>query len=165
MTKHFLVDVDGERIPIIQSEKQLWLSGHKINSSLVELRPGVYSLLLNGASHLIHIGNEPDHSLTINGKMVRAQILSERSELILLHGRKTQVHKTTNALRALMPGAIMKIMIQEGEPVTEHQGLIILEAMKMENELRSPCTGKVIKIHVKEGETVTPDTLLIEFAP
>ncbi len=165
MKKHFLIDVDGDQIPVIQSGNHLYVSGNKINSSLVELRPNVYSLLLNGVSHLIHIGNGSDHTLTIDGKTITAQIVNERSKLIQLHRQQTESQKITNELRALMPGAIMKIMVQEGDPVTLGQGLIILEAMKMENELQSPCTGSVTQIHVNEGETVAPDTLLIEFAP
>jgi biotin carboxyl carrier protein len=49
-------------------------------------------------------------------------------------------------LRAPMPGKISRILVKEGDIVKEKQGIVVLEAMKMENELKSPIAGKVVKI-------------------
>lgn len=63
---------------------------------------------------------------------------------------------------APMPGKILKILVKEGEQVKTGQGLLILEAMKMENEIPAPKDGVVKKILVKEGDTVNTGDPLIE---
>ena len=63
---------------------------------------------------------------------------------------------------APMPGKILRILVKEGEEVKTGQGLLILEAMKMENEIPSPKDGVVKKILVKEGDTVDTGQALIE---
>ena len=63
---------------------------------------------------------------------------------------------------APMPGKILRILVKEGESVKTGQGLLILEAMKMENEIPSPKDGVIKKILVKEGDTVDTGQPLIE---
>ncbi|WP_456365555.1 biotin/lipoyl-containing protein [Thermococcus sp.] len=63
---------------------------------------------------------------------------------------------------APMPGKVLRVLVREGESVKTGQGLLVLEAMKMENEIPSPKDGVVKKIHVKEGATVNTGDPLIE---
>ena len=67
-----------------------------------------------------------------------------------------------NVVTAPMPGKILRILVNEGEKVKVGQGLLVLEAMKMENEIPSPMDGVVKRILVKEGETVDTGQALIE---
>jgi len=65
-------------------------------------------------------------------------------------------------IKAAMPGKIVRIMVSEGEEVTAGQGIIVMEAMKMQNEMKSPKDGRVQKILTAEGSTVNAgDTLAI----
>jgi len=68
-------------------------------------------------------------------------------------------------LRAPMPGMVIRVEVEEGQPVSAGQGLVIVEAMKMENELKSPTEARVGKILVQEGTAVEKDQVLMEFAP
>ncbi len=61
-----------------------------------------------------------------------------------------------------MPGKILRILVKEGESVKTGQGLVVLEAMKMENEIPAPKDGVVKKILIKEGDTVDTGQPLIE---
>ena len=61
-----------------------------------------------------------------------------------------------------MPGKILRILVKEGEQVKTGQGLVVLEAMKMENEIPAPKDGVVKKILIKEGDTVDTGQPLIE---
>jgi biotin carboxyl carrier protein len=58
------------------------------------------------------------------------------------------------AIKAPMPGKVVRILAAEGNEVTAGQGVIVIEAMKMQNELKSPKAGKVQKILIAEGAAV-----------
>ena len=62
---------------------------------------------------------------------------------------------------APMPGRIVRLFVQPGDAVTARQGLVVVEAMKMENELRAGRDGTVAEVHVREGLSVDAGALLI----
>jgi len=164
MTKQFLVDVDGQRVSIVRSNDQLLvINHHPVDASLVKLQPNLYSLLLNGSSHVIHVHDESESLLTIDGQTVQCMMVSERSELIQRYKQESTDDHSHAELRAPMPGLIANILTRVGDQVTKGQGLVVLEAMKMENELQSPCTSRIQHIHIKEKDAVAMDALLIEF--
>lgn len=61
-----------------------------------------------------------------------------------------------------MPGSIVDVKVKVGDKINAGDGVLVIEAMKMENEIQSPKEGVVIAIHVKKGDSVTPDETLIE---
>jgi len=60
-----------------------------------------------------------------------------------------------------MPGRIVKVLVKPGDAVTARQGLVVVEAMKMENELRASRAGVVRDVRVAEGASVEANTLLM----
>ena len=64
-------------------------------------------------------------------------------------------------VRAPMPGRVVKVLVKAGDAVTARQGLVVVEAMKMENELRAPKDGRVADVRVKEGMSVDANAVLI----
>ncbi len=64
-----------------------------------------------------------------------------------------------------MPGTIVEVKVKVGEQVKAGDGVLVIEAMKMENEIQSPVSGTVLAIHVAKGDAVTPDQVLIEIQP
>ena len=65
-------------------------------------------------------------------------------------------------LVAPMPGLIVRVNVEVGDSVSAGQGLVVMEAMKMENELRAAGAGKVKSVHAKPGEAVNKGALLVE---
>jgi pyruvate carboxylase subunit B len=63
-----------------------------------------------------------------------------------------------------MPGRVVKVLVAEGDVVAVGQGLVVLEAMKMENEVRARAAGTVSQIHVKPGATVEGSAKLVTLA-
>ena len=61
-----------------------------------------------------------------------------------------------------MPGKVVKVLVSEGESVTEGQTAVIISAMKMESEYKIPMDGKVKKVNVKDGDTIEGNQILIE---
>jgi biotin carboxyl carrier protein len=61
-----------------------------------------------------------------------------------------------------MPGRIVRLLVEKGDTVSAHQGILVIEAMKMQNEIKSPKEGRVADLRVSPGDTVASgDTLAI----
>jgi biotin carboxyl carrier protein len=63
-----------------------------------------------------------------------------------------------------MPGRVVKMLVTPGEAVVARQGLVVVEAMKMENELRAPRAGTITEIKVREGASVEANVVLVVMA-
>jgi pyruvate carboxylase subunit B len=61
-----------------------------------------------------------------------------------------------------MPGTIVDVKAKVGDTVEAGDGVLVIEAMKMENEIQAPMSGVVISVHVKKGDSVAPDETLVE---
>jgi pyruvate carboxylase subunit B len=61
-----------------------------------------------------------------------------------------------------MPGLVLRVEVEVGQPVVPGSGLVVLEAMKMENEIRAPGPGRVRAVLVKAGQTVEKGSPLVE---
>ncbi len=66
---------------------------------------------------------------------------------------------------AAMPGTIVDVLVSIGQTVKAGDGVLVIEAMKMENEVQAPIAGVVISIFAKKGDAVTPDMALVEIQP
>ena len=64
------------------------------------------------------------------------------------------------SLTAPMPGKVVRVLCAAGDEVTAGQGILVVEAMKMQNEIKSPKAGRVLEIRVSEGATVTANQVL-----
>ncbi|MGC4000082.1 MAG: acetyl-CoA carboxylase biotin carboxyl carrier protein subunit [Anaeromyxobacter sp.] len=115
---------------------------------------GTLSLLVDGASYSATLDERGTKlHVRIQDSVYPLEILDEKKlRLRRAAARFTVEGKQT--LTAPMPGKIVKVLVGLGDTVTEGQGLLVVEAMKMENELKSPKAGKVVELHVKEGQTV-----------
>jgi biotin carboxyl carrier protein len=117
-----------------------------------------------GRSYEIAIldGRAGDATIYVNGQPVPVAI-SERG------GRRRRARAAGDAAAtggpqrvvAPMPGRIVKVLVKPGERVAARQGLVVVEAMKMENELRSPKAGTVSEVRVTEGMSVEANAVLV----
>ncbi|BDG03841.1 acetyl-CoA carboxylase biotin carboxyl carrier protein subunit [Anaeromyxobacter oryzae] len=89
----------------------------------------------------------------VNDSVFPLEILDERKlRMRRASARFTIAGKQT--VTSPMPGRIVKVLVRPGDDVRQGQGLVVVEAMKMENEMKSPKDGKVVEVHVQEGQTV-----------
>ena len=78
------------------------------------------------------------------------EVMDERRKMLL--GGAETIAGGRQELHAQMPGKIVKVLVKVGQEVERDQGLVVIEAMKMENELRSPIDGVITEIGVQEGD-------------
>mgnify|MGYP006278671679 CR=1 FL=1 len=130
------------------------------------LRDGYVSLIVDGVSMPVSVEPVGDGTMrvTIAGQRTEVQVKDERDLLVDEFGLGADA-AAGGEVRAPMPGLVIDILVDEGETVEADQGLLVLEAMKMENELKAPSGGVVGTIHVASDDAVDKDDLLVEIEP
>ena len=111
---------------------------------------------------------EPDENgvrtltFQVNGMLRTVKIQDKNLEIKA--DRKLKADKTNpQHLGSSIPGTVGKVLVKEGDAVTENMPLLTVEAMKMETTVVSKITGTVDKIYVQQGDTVSQDDLLMSF--
>jgi biotin carboxyl carrier protein len=149
-------------------EGTLSVDGHEVTHELLPLGNGRHLLRIGAKSYEVELGGagEQEHSMLVyvNNRAFVVELDNETTLLLkqIEAGQPTRVHAAV--LRAPMPGRISKLLVTQGELVEAGQGIIVLEAMKMENELRAPAAGIVKTVRVKEGDAVEKNALLLELS-
>lgn len=123
-----------------------------------EIRPGVYWFGWNGRSiEAAVLRTDQGYVVSILGQSIPVEFLDSRKALRRAgHGQ----HEGTVEVRAPMPGKIVRILVAEGADVEAHQGLVVMEAMKMQNEIRAPKRGRISKLSVREGSAISSADLI-----
>ena len=98
----------------------------------------------------------------VDGVRFEVEALDERSRAIRELAAATNGPSGPAPLVAPMPGMIVRVNVGAGDQVQAGQGLVVMEAMKMENELRAAAAGKVKRVHVSPGTAVDKGALLLE---
>jgi acetyl/propionyl-CoA carboxylase alpha subunit len=135
----------------------------------LETVPGtsVRSLLLDGASHRVvaRSRGRGRWDLQVRGRHFTIDVIDERTRVIRQMISAGGPPPGPKPVRAPMPGLVVRVDVQVGDRVRPGQGLVIVEAMKMENELRAEASGRVTGVRVSPGEAVERDQVLIDLGP
>ena len=142
------------------------IDGEKKSFSFEVLRNGYASLIVDGRSLPVSVEPVGDGQIqvTIRGRRTVVDVKDERDLLVDAFGLGAD-EGSGGAVRAPMPGLVLDILVAEGDEVEADQGVLVLEAMKMENELKAPSGGIVEAIHTESGASVDKNDLLVEIAP
>ncbi|RMG17123.1 MAG: acetyl-CoA carboxylase biotin carboxyl carrier protein subunit [Deltaproteobacteria bacterium] len=147
------VTFDGERYTVT-------LDGQKHEVDALLLEGNIWSLLIDGKSYEVDVEGEEEVTVRVRGRVHRFRILDERRmRMRMASGAFSAEGK--QVVRAPMPGKVVKILVREGDSVEAEQGVVVVEAMKMENELRAPKAGTVKSIAVEEGALVEGQAALV----
>jgi biotin carboxyl carrier protein len=133
----------------------------------VSLQPnGLVSVLYNGKSYTAIIENidlkNKEVSLKINGQLYKTIIKEPIDLLLSTMGMDLKAMKKAEPVKAPMPGMVLKILVTPGQQINKGDGLVVLEAMKMENILKAAAAATVKAIKVSERTAVEKGTVLIE---
>ena len=135
-----------------------------IRADWVRVAPGCYSILLQGRSYEAHV----TALAGLNGAREYAVRVGSETYQVGLHDpRSRKGHRGLSSsegpqdVKAPMPGRVVQLLVGEGDEVQDGQGLLVIEAMKMQNELRSPRAGRVERVYVAEGAGVESGAPLV----
>jgi len=157
----------GER-DVKVSVEELGGSNYKVTIDGVErvvdaqlITGNLWSVLYGNGSFEVDVTRLPaeEYEVLIKGDCHKFTLMNEQRRAMLRAGGKGSAGKAM--LTSPMPGKVVKLLVEEGQEVAAGQGVIVVEAMKMENELKSALAGKVKEIFVEEGQVVESGAKLL----
>jgi len=161
------VEIGGDRRTVeIKSAKNgsvvATVDGRELHCEISQPEPNVYLLVADnpdGDVFEVRIDSSSNESSTLRlmGTTVSAKVIDPK------HRSHSADHGAAGRQQIVspMPGKVVRIMVAAGDEVKHGQGIIVVEAMKMQNELKSPKDGHVMEISVTEGQTVAAAQALI----
>jgi len=159
---HYSAVVSGETVDVTIRRTgdhiEATIDGRVYTLEAIAAQPGVYWLRWNNRSLEVSlIETESGYSITIGPHQIPVEILDPRKAL-----RRAAHHGHDGAVevRAPMPGKIVRVLAQEQADVEHDQGIVVMEAMKMQNEIKSPKKGRIRRLEVKEGDAVNSGGLI-----
>lgn len=154
----------GGRIRTVQinteaARTEFSLDGQGVAADVQEVEPNVFSVLLGGEAFEIRV--EPaarGARVHIDGREYLAEWDDPRQWRRGAAGGSGAEGRQN--ILAPMPGKVVRVLVERGSRVEAGQGLLVVEAMKMQNEIKSPKEGKVERIGVSDGQTVAAGEIL-----
>jgi biotin carboxyl carrier protein len=153
------VSVDGREIPLrLERRGEDWIANERA-ASVIEVEPGIYSVLYDGQSFEVQIQRllEGGYAVNLRGARFVLEVSDPRK---LSRGPGKFAREGRQKIVAPMPGKIVRVLVAEGDQVEAGQGVVVVEAMKMQNELKAPKAGRVGAISAREGTTVAAGEVL-----
>ncbi len=155
MQYEVLIDGKAYRVEITRAAEgwKCRLDGREFIVDAVLTRPDVLSILIGGRSYEVKRERTPsDTHMVVGSTRYAAEVRDPRS----LRSRRARAGfgEGPQKLVAPMPGKIVRVLVPEKAAVAAGQGVLVIEAMKMQNELKSPKQGVVQQILAREGAAV-----------
>jgi biotin carboxyl carrier protein len=160
---HHQLDLQVESTGLAPGKLRFALDGEAAEADCAEAAPGIYSLIIGGRSYEVLISSQPGpaaggpfghegtYVVTVRGRNHVVQILDPRR---WRQAGSLGAGEGPQEVLAPMPGKIVKVLVAESQQVGAGDGLLVIEAMKMQNEIRATRPGRVEKVYVCEGAGV-----------
>jgi pyruvate carboxylase subunit B len=165
--KYFVTLGEGE-IEVVIDGEQVTVDGRTVAVHQTTI-PGtpLHQVIIDGRVLLLPIERlGPGRwAVTAWGERREAGVLDERARHIQGLVRQAEPQAQGGVIRAPMPGLVLRIPVAVGDPVAAGQGVLVLEAMKMENEIKAAAPGVVVAIPVQPGQAVEKGQALLQMGP
>jgi len=145
----------------------------------IEREDGLYAVAIDGTRHVVDAqALEGDaYSILMDGRSYEITVSREGDGYHVRHGgfgttvrfadpargarQAMAAAEGPQKIRSVMPGKVVRVLVQVGDVVEQGQGLVVVEAMKMENEMESPKAGTITAIEVRPGQAVESGAVLV----
>jgi pyruvate carboxylase subunit B len=159
----YFVTVSGTEYEIhLADSSDLVINGLRYVPQVCELSPNTYEIDLGKRRiRIVASGRDSSFTLLVNGNLLDVRVESVRDRLMRDLSGTSDAEEKTLEVRAPMPALVTAIEVAVGDTVTAGQGLLLLEAMKMENEIRAHRAGTVSEVCVEKGRPVEKGEILL----
>ena len=162
----YIVAMGETRVTVDVEPDAVTVTGRRIPASLADIEgTPVRMVTIGDRVHRVVVRRRESkghYVLWIDGYTYDVEALDERTRTIRDLTAEAAGPTGPRPLVAPMPGLIVRVLVVPGDAVQEGQGLVVMEAMKMENELRSSGAGRVTRVAVTPGAAVEKGAILIE---
>jgi acetyl/propionyl-CoA carboxylase alpha subunit len=141
------IEIEGSRLKYVRDDGVVIESEFSLEGTAV---------LLNGRSYLVNKG--AGREIWVNGRLLSIEVFDPRD---LRPGQGATANRGRQEIAASMPGKVIRILVAAGDTVEEGQGLVVVEAMKMQNEMKSPKAGRVAEVRARPDATVGAGEVLV----
>ncbi len=136
------------------------LGGKRISADLRQAGPASFSIIVGNRAFDLDVIRQGDE-FVVSSRAGVTRLTLEDARRRLMQSRGSREASGKVQMRAMMPGRVLSVAVKVGDEVQAQQGVLVIEAMKMENELKSPKAGKVVEVKVAAGQTVEKGELLL----
>ena len=157
------LEIDGQMIEgeftLADGAAQLSFGGATREAQVSEPEPGMFTIIINDRVYRCALEESPGGAVevVVNGKRIPVAARDKKH----LRGQAGAAAASGQVkLLAPMPGKVVRVLLNAGDEVAARQGVLVVEAMKMQNEVQSPKAGKIAEIKVSEGQTVNAGDVL-----
>ena len=151
------IEIDGKKRPVELTQagdRPVWrIDGHPLEADATEVSPAIYSILIDGKAFEVRVERSGTGLRAIAGSREFKIAIPDEREWRRKRGSAIEAEGRQQVL-APMPGKIVRVLVKTGDSVQAGQGLLVVEAMKMQNEIRAPKSGTIDRLAVVEGQTV-----------
>jgi len=158
----YVVNVDGRefKVDVTKGDTGFFVSldGKKTDVEVAHEEGSRFTLIMNNKPYSIVV--ESESQLLVNGEAYTVDVIDEQVQR-LIKASPNMAQKKELVMKAVMPGLVIDVNVREGDTVKAGDGLMVIEAMKMQNDMKAGREGCVRKIHVKPGQTVNTGDVLI----
>jgi pyruvate carboxylase subunit B len=162
----YVVDVNGERLDVAVEVEGVRLGDAAVAARVDDLAGTPVKLVTVGDEvHRVVVRRGEGrgrYTLWIAGHRYEVDAVDERTHAIRELSGAAAGPSGPAPLKAPMPGLVVRVNVAPGDAVAAGQGLVVIEAMKMENELRASAAGSVKAVHAVVGQAVEKGALLVE---
>ncbi|HEX8087223.1 MAG TPA: biotin/lipoyl-containing protein [Blastocatellia bacterium] len=155
-------EIDGRTVSVEleQREGRVWatIDGRDYEMEVILPEEGAYLIFVGEQVYDARAWYEGANSLRVKlrDRLFTAGIIDRKHRRAAVdHSQEGRQH-----LIAPMPGKVVRVLLNAGDDVAAGQGVVVVEAMKMQNEIKSPKAGRVIEVRVSEGATVNANQVL-----
>ena len=163
----FKAFVNGKPYEVSDQNESMLINGEIVEWDIVQVSQTGFHILYKNKSYsaeiVRHDASGKTMSIKINGKVHTVEVKDRYDLLLEKMGMNGAAPDKVNAVKAPMPGLIVKVHVAVGDAVKAGDPLLVLEAMKMENLIKASGESQVKEIKVKKGDSVEKGQVLIEF--
>ncbi len=156
---------NGSSFSIDFNKEEITLNGVKVVSDWVTIAPNKYHVIFNHQSYTLELLGKDETgkniTLMVNGQKQVVAIEDQYDALLKQLGMDKMVANKVNEVKAPMPGLVLRILVEEGQSVKKGDGLLVLEAMKMENVIKATGDSIIKKIAVQTKVAVDKNQVML----
>lgn len=169
MRREYVATLNGKEVAVTVEDREggrfaVTVDGVERELDAAPVRPGTWSLLLDGRSYVVDLDDRARATALIAENTETPVRLEDARRKRLAEAVGGAAGGGKELVRAPIAGKVVKVFVEVGDEVEAGQGLAVLEAMKMENEIKADRGGRIEALHMGAGDSVETSQALVEIA-